>query len=258
MPKLFLSSISTEIDNKSLLKDVSLELNTGELVALVGPNGAGKSTLLQTALGLTEPLKGSIELDGEDIQTLSSQARAKRIAYLPQSRPLAWPMLVKDVVALGRFAYGTTSSSLSKEDAEIVQQVMANCHITHLAQRQTDQLSGGELARVHCARAFAAKAPLLLADEPVTALDPKHQLSMMQLLKTYVSQGSGALVVMHDIALAARFADRLIWMKEGRLIADGPGRQTLTPALLAEVFAVEATVDWQGDIPTVTLLSPAA
>ena len=169
--------------------------------------------------------------------------RARRVAYLPQQRPLAWPNTVRDVVALGRFAYGAAPGKLSPADAEAVDRAIAQCGLADLGDRNTDTLSGGELARVHCARAFAANAPLLVADEPVAALDPRHQFSTMDIVRQFVDDGGGALVVLHDIALAARYATRMVWMKESRIVADGPPEETLTSERLAEIYGVRSRID---------------
>ena len=156
---------------------------------------------------------------------------------------LRWPNTVRDVVALGRFAYGAAPGRLSAKDAEAVDKAMGHCGLTDLSERNTDTLSGGELARVHCARAFAADAPLLVADEPVAALDPRHQFSTMDIIRQFVGGGGGALVVLHDIALAARYATRMVWMKDAQIVADGPPEETLTPGRLAEIYGVQARVD---------------
>ena len=226
----------------TLLSDVSFALKPGELVALLGPNGAGKSMALKAALGLELPKIGTAKLGAEDTQTLSSMARARQLSYLPQTQGLAWPLHVKDLVALGRFSHGARLGALSGDDAQIIDEAMQNCDIAHLATRKTTTLSGGELARVHCARAFAAQTPLLIADEPVAALDPHHQFGIMDLFKTYVSKGGGVLVVLHDITLAAKYADRLIWIKDGQTVADGSPEETLTEQRLADIYAIKATV----------------
>lgn len=234
-----------------LVSDVGFRLRPGELVAILGPNGAGKTTLLRTALGFIKAEAGRVTLGGDDVQSLSPIERARRVAYLPQARPLAWPNIVRDVVALGRYSHGANLGRLSPQDADAVDSAIVACDISHLSQRKTDTLSGGELARVHCARAFAARAPLLLADEPVAALDPRHQYRVMQLIRNYVDHDGGAeqglkrgaLIVLHDISLAARNADRLIWMKAGKIIADGPPSTTLSAERLAEVYGVRARID---------------
>ncbi len=226
-----------------LIEAVSFELKPGELVAILGPNGAGKTTLLRAGLGLIVPDAGVSMLAGQNVARLPPIDRARQIAYLPQTRPLAWPNTVRDVVALGRFSHGAVPGRLRGVDADAVARAMAACDITDLAARKVDTLSGGEASRVHCARAFAAEAPLLIADEPVAALDPRHQFRVMDLIAGFVADGGGALVVLHDVALAARYADRLIWLKSGRIVADGSPADTLSVQRLAEIYGVKARVE---------------
>jgi len=242
MIDLVVSNLSYEIRGTLLVKNASFRLNQGELVVLLGPNGAGKTLLLRNALGLQKPKSGQALLAGDDTTTLSPPLRARRISYLPQTRPMAWPTLVRDVVALGRFSYGAAPSRLNSEDAKEVETAIAACDISHLAHRTVDSLSGGELARVHCARAFAADTPLLIADEPVAALDLRHQFRVMDLCRAYVKNGGGAMIVLHDVALAARYADRLVWMKDGEIVADGPPSATLSSDRIAELYRVQASV----------------
>jgi iron complex transport system ATP-binding protein len=218
-------------------------MQPGELVALIGPNGAGKTTLLRAGLGLLALDGGSVRLDGADPRTMAAPDRARRIAYLPQSRPLAWPLKVASVVALGRFAHGAPLQTLKGEDAAAVAEALAACRLEGLAHRGTDTLSGGELARVHVARALAARAPLLFADEPTAALDPLHAFETMTILQAFCARGGGALVTLHDLSLAARFADRIVLLHEGRVLAGGPPADVLTPALLAEAYGVRAAID---------------
>lgn len=242
MTELVTENMSVSSGGARLLLSASLRLAPGELVALLGPNGAGKTTLLRAALGLTRLDSGSAALGGASIVAMSAIQRSQMVAYLPQIRPLAWPNVVRDVVALGRFSHGAALGRLRGVDADAVTHAIEACDITHLADRKTDTLSGGELARVHCARAFAAQAPLLVADEPVAALDPRHQFRVMDLIRAYVSAGGGALVVLHDVALAARYADRLVWMKDGAIVADGPPSETLSSQRLADIYGVRARV----------------
>jgi iron complex transport system ATP-binding protein len=242
MAELLTKDLSVKAGATTLVNGANLRLVPGELVALLGPNGAGKTSLLKAALGLEKRSAGFTRLDGSDSAKLSPIERARRVAYLPQQRPLAWPNTVRDVVALGRYAYGAAPGRLSPEDAAAVDQALKRCDLTELTDRQTDTLSGGELARVHCARAFAADAPLLVADEPVAALDPRHQFRIMDIVREYVDGGCGALVVLHDISLAARYATRIVWMKDSRIVADGAPEDTLTPERLADIYGVRATV----------------
>ena len=243
MTDLKIIDIAVSAGGAVLVDRASLEVRPGELVVLLGPNGAGKTSLLRSAVGLETIASGSAKIGADDSAALSAAERARRLAYLPQTRPLAWPNLVRDVVALGRYAYGAALGRLEEDDAAAVKRAMTACDIAHLANRKTDTLSGGELARVHFARAFAAETPLLVADEPVAGLDPRHQFRIMDLIKSYVKGGGGALVVLHDIGLAARYADRMIWMKKGRIVADGAPKETLTSARLEEVYDVRARIE---------------
>lgn len=242
MTKLSLSNIGLSITSKVILESINLELNSGELVVLLGANGAGKSSVLRSALGLVPVSTGESLIDEHLVTTLSSANRAKKIAYLPQKRPLAWPIKVFDVVSLGRYAFGVNLGRLKNDDLELVESAITNCGLEQLRNRRVDTLSGGEAARVHVARAFAANAALLLADEPTAALDPKHQLDVMQLIRRYVDMGGGALVVGHEASLAARFADRLVWMRDGGIIADGTVKETMTAAMMAEIYGVSAQI----------------
>ena len=241
MTKLSVESLSVTIDGTELVSPASFTLTPGELVIMLGPNGAGKTLTLQHAIGLERPSGGSATLSGQDTHAMPPMTRAQYLTYLPQTRPLAWPLRVRDLVALGRFAHGTRLGRLSKSDTDAINTALEACDIAHLANRKASTLSGGELARVHCARAFAATTPLLIADEPVAALDPRHQFVIMNLFRAFVDQGGGALVVLHDITLAAKYADRLLWMKDGYLVADGTPADTLTPQRLAEIYGVQAT-----------------
>lgn len=252
MVELCWSEVSIHANGQSLVSDASLRLKPGELIALIGPNGAGKSSLIRGGLGLQPLSRGKATLDGDSTDTLSPATRAHKVAYLPQIRPLAWPNTVRDIVALGRFTHGVRIGNLAPEDAQAVDAALAQCDISHLADRRADTLSGGESARMHCARAFAAGAPLLIADEPVAALDPRHQLQVMSLITQYVSSGGGALVVLHDIALAAQHATRLVWMKAGKIVSDGAPEDTLTQGRMADVFGVDARVNGR----EVTLIRP--
>ncbi|WP_084396621.1 ABC transporter ATP-binding protein [Henriciella aquimarina] len=243
MAELLTRDLTVKAGPTTLVQAASIRVVPGELVALLGPNGAGKTSLLRSALGLEKRAAGLATLDGTDSEKLSPMQRARRVAYLPQLRPLAWPNTVRDVVALGRFAYGAAPGRLNPADAAAVDEAIRRCDLAGLSDRQTDTLSGGELARVHCARAFAADAPLLVADEPVAALDPRHQFRIMDIVRQYVETGGGALVVLHDIPLAARYATRMIWMKSSRIIADGPPEETLTEQRLADIYGVRARIE---------------
>lgn len=243
MTELIAKDLSYSVKEMMLVKSANFQLAQGDFIALLGPNGAGKTSLIRASLGLEKPTEGFATLEGQRTDQISPTERAHHIAYLPQIRPLAWPNTVRDIVALGRFSHGATLGRLKGKDADAVERAIIACDLSHLANRSADTLSGGELARMHCARAFAAQAPLLVADEPTAALDPRHQFRILDLIANFVNEGGGALVVLHDIQLAARYASRLIWMKEGAIVADGSPEETLTAERLHDVYGVTAKVD---------------
>ena len=258
MAELIVDSLTVTAQETTLVHQASFALTPGRLIALLGPNGAGKSTLLRASLGLINGAAGEALLDGAPIASWSPIERARRISYLPQIRPLAWPARTYDVAALGRFAYGGAPARLSDEDRAAISAALAGCDLTHLADRAADTLSGGELARLHCARAFATGAPLLIADEPAAALDPLHQFSIMTLIRRFVDDGGGALVVLHDAALAARYADEIIWMQSGRIVDAGPASDQITAERMAQIYGVRATILDSADGLAVQLHGPVA
>lgn len=242
MTKLSVSNLGLAVGEALLVRDASFQLEPREIAVLLGPNGAGKTSLIRASLGLESRCTGSATFAGKETKALSPAERARHLAYLPQIRSLAWPNRVRDIVSLGRFSHGAAMGQLGESDAAAVDRAIWACDLVSLQHRRADTLSGGELARMHCARAFAAEAPLLIADEPTAALDPRHQFRILDLIKSYVVGGAGALLVLHDIELAARYATRLIWMKDGRIVADGSVTETLTEERLAEVYEVKAKI----------------
>jgi iron complex transport system ATP-binding protein len=233
------SNVTVHIGAKVIVRDASLTLKAGELTALVGPNGAGKTTLMR-ALAALVPAQGTITLEGKPLGGLSPRERARSIAYLPQGHVFHWPMSVESIVVLGRAPHADAFSSTSPDDRAAVAKAMATTETKMFAERAVTTLSGGEKARVALARALATQAPVLLADEPTAALDPRHQLVVMELLRAAAREGNAILAIMHDLTLAARFADRMLMMQEGRIVADGPPGQALSPERLASVFGIEA------------------
>lgn len=229
MRRLTLSALNVTVRGQRLVKAVSLELAPGQFIGLVGPNGAGKTTLLRAALGLL-PFEGQ-----SNLAALPPKARAKVAAFLPQAREVAWPLSVRDLVALGRLPLGAAGRSGA---AEAVDKTMAQLGLTALAARPYPTLSGGEKARVLLARALAQETPLLLADEPIASLDPAQQIRTLALLQGLAETGRGILAALHELPLAARFCTHLAVLHEGRLVAFGPPKAVLTPKLLAEVFGL--------------------
>ncbi|MCC6888640.1 MAG: ABC transporter ATP-binding protein [Hyphomicrobiales bacterium] len=233
--------VVVRLGGSPVVDGATLDLHPGELTILIGPNGAGKTTLMRALAGLVAA-EGRIEIDGTPLAALSARERARRLAYLPQGHVFHWPMPVAAVVALGRYAHGDAFSTFSDTDRRAVARALAATGIEPLAARAVTTLSSGERARVALARALAGEAPILLADEPTASLDPRHQLVVMELLARTAHDGGAVLAIAHDLALAARYADRVVMMDRGRLIADGAPRAVLTAERIAAVFAVEAVI----------------
>ncbi|HEU5286522.1 MAG TPA: ABC transporter ATP-binding protein [Sphingomicrobium sp.] len=239
------TGLSVRLARKVIVEDASLSLRAGEFTVLLGPNGAGKTTLLRALAGVL-PADGHIEIGGRPLQTLSLRERARRIAYLPQGHVTHWPMDVASVVALGRHPHADAFAPPTADDRAAVDAALTATGLEPLAARSVTSLSGGERARVALARALATRASILLADEPTMSLDPRHQLVVMELLVQVARRGTAVLAVLHDLALAARFADRVLMMDCGRLVADGSPREVLTPDKIATVFGVEAAITETG------------
>jgi iron complex transport system ATP-binding protein len=232
--------------DRPVFREVSFTLGAGELVALAGPNGAGKSTLLRVLLGLHTPSAGQVALAGVPLPSLRRREIARRVALLPQESPAELPLVVREVVSLGRLPHLGRFEPEGPADLDAVDAALAATDTTALADRPMTELSGGERHRVHLARALAQGAPVLLLDEPTAGLDLVHQLEALELLRATVDEGSGggraALVAMHDLSLAARWCDRILVLAEGTLQADAPPARVLTPETLARVFGVRAEI----------------
>ena len=241
MRTLSVESLQVAWRGQTCVQDLSFQVQSGELLALIGPNGAGKSTVLR-ALAQLLPHQGRVLLDGEDLARLAPHQRARRLAYLAQGDQVAWPLQVRDFVALGRLPHQGRwpLASASKTDQNAVDAALSAMHLTDMAERHLHALSGGERARARLARAMAVQAPLLLADEPVAALDPYHQLSVMELLRAQCNAGHAVVVVLHDLTLASRFCDRVLLLQGGQAVACGAPRHVLTPAHLQRVYQVQA------------------
>jgi iron complex transport system ATP-binding protein len=241
-PALRASGLHVRLGRRSVLAGLDLLIEPGALTIVVGPNGAGKTTLLRALGGLLPPSQGGVTVGSRPLTSLSAAERARTVAYLPQSGSIAWPIPVHSVVALGRMPHGERSTHLTERGEAAVAAAIAAAGLHGFDARPATELSGGERARVLLARALATQAPILLADEPVAALDPRHQLLVLDVLREQARGGASVVAVMHDLPLAARFADRVLLMREGRIEADGAPRDVLTPAQLANSFGIEASV----------------
>lgn len=240
MSLLEVQHLTHTLGGKTVLSNVSLTVEAGEVVALVGPNGAGKSTLILAAAQNFEPDSGQVLLDGARRDDIPSLIRARRIAYLPQIYQAAWLIPVQELAALGRHAWGGRHyDRLPAADREAVDDALRRADVEHLRHEGVRLLSGGEQARANLARILATRADLILADEPCAALDPRHQLDAMEILRQESLRGAGVVIASHDLALAERYADRIVVLDEGRIIADAPPAEALSDDVLREVFAVK-------------------
>ncbi len=243
MTLLDLADLTVTRGQCPVVDHVSLRIGAGECVGLIGPNGSGKTTLMRAALGLL-PHTGTSSL-----AQMTPRARAAQAAWLPQAREIAWPVTVETVVALGRLPHLARGSRLRDGDQQAVDAALDRMGLMPFRQRLATELSGGEQARVLIARTLAQDTPLLMADEPIAGLDPAAQLSTLQVFADLAGEGRAVLTSLHDLSLAARYCTRLILLHQGRLHADGPPTEVLTPDTLAEVFHLRARVHLTEDGP---------
>ena len=226
---------------RRILDRISLSAGRGEVLGIIGPNGAGKTALLRCAAGLEEREHGyQVEIGGVAAARLSPSARARAMAYLPQQAEAAWPIPAADAVALGRLPHGGAGT---EADRRAVAGALDAVGASGFSQRPLSTLSGGERALVLLARALAVESSVLLLDEPAAALDPHHQLAVMDLLRRLAAEGRTICVVLHDLSLAARFCHRVAVLHAGRLVAEGTPESTLTDALLDRVYAIRGVRD---------------
>lgn len=240
-PALLASALGVRLGGTEILRDVSLVVSEGELVALVGPNGAGKSTLLRALAGLV-PSTGRAELMGRSVTAWPARNRAQRVALVRQATDLSAAFSVCELVELGRAPHVGWLSPLGATDHAAVDAALAAMGLDALAERDVTTLSGGEQQRALLAQALAQNPAVLLLDEPTAHLDVRHQLDLLARVRRQSRDGRAVVLALHDLGLAARFADRLLVLSDGRLVADGPPDAVLTPALLLDIFGVHAEV----------------
>ena len=241
-PSLSVRGVTVRYGDMRAVNDVTVECAAGTLTGLIGPNGAGKTTLLKACTGLVRPDAGEIFLSGIPLASWSPSRRARKLGYLPQGRLVAWPVTVARLVALGRLPHLAPWESPGRADAAAIESALTETDTLSLAGRPVTALSGGELARVLVARLLAGEPDVLLVDEPIAGLDPAHSLQIMELFRTLARSGRTVIVVMHDLAVAARFCQRLVMLNGGRLVADGPPAGVMTPDLLAHHYGIEAAI----------------
>jgi iron complex transport system ATP-binding protein len=221
---------------RAVLSDVDLRIAAGECVAIIGPNGAGKTTLLLGLLGLLAPARGAVQLDGRAVQHVAPRTRARFAGYVPQSLAQTPALAVRDVIAGGRYAHTGLWQRWRAADEAAVTAALARCGLTALAERALNTLSGGERQKTLIAAAMAQDAQMLFLDEPNAALDPAYQLELVGILRGWLADGGGIVLVSHDLHLPAALGGRVVALRAGRIAADGPAPSILTADTLARIY----------------------
>ena len=244
--KLEARDLTISYDHRIAVADLTLSLRAAEITAIIGPNGAGKSTLLRALNGQIPKSSGVILLDDQPLERLNRRTISRQIAVVAQEAELRFPVTVLEFVLGGRFAWATHSGWgwETEQDLKVAEAVLQETELSELSARLMNELSGGERQRALMARALATEAPLLLLDEPTANLDLSHQATLLTLVRRRCDQNNAsALVITHDINLAAQFADNIMLMKQGRAVHSGTPEQVLKAEILQEIFEVRVLVD---------------
>jgi iron complex transport system ATP-binding protein len=240
---LKVNEVSVRYVDREVLSDIDLDLLRGEIVALLGANGAGKTTLVRAMNGTVPVSGGSIALEGRDLTTLSRREIAANVAVVAQENETRFPVTVLEFVLAGRFVHGGAFGWETVSDIELAERALADCDLAGYESRLMNELSGGERQRVVLARAIATNARVLLLDEPTANLDLAHQAMMFRLVRNRCEHGAAAVVITHDLNLAAEFADEIVMLKDGWIAAKGRPAEVLTAENVRSVFAVDVMLD---------------
>ena len=237
-------NISLIFQDKLILDNVSIDVSPGEFFVIIGPNGAGKTSLLKVLSGLQKAQQGSVIIKGKNLSDYTRRNLSKILAIVPQQIEVAFPFTVAETVIMGRTPHLGILGMEDKNDFHIAEEAMAFTEVSHLADRKLFQLSGGELQRVIIARAICQQPEIILLDEPTTALDPAHQLKIMDLMEKFRREhGTTIIMVSHDLNLASMYGDRLLLLKEGSEVKTGSPKNVLIKTLLEESYGCQMQVD---------------
>jgi len=239
---LTVTGAGLSISGRWLVRDASISVEPGRLLALLGPNGSGKSTLLRLLAGVWAPSAGTVTLDGAPLAHVPRRALARAVALVPQDTHIAFAFSVREIVAMGRHAHLGRFERERAADREAIAQAMARADVTAVADRDATALSGGERQRVLIARSLATEARHLLLDEPTASLDVAHALDVLALCRRLADDGHAVAVALHDLNLARRFATDAVLLRDGAVVASGPVDRVLTPALVGDVFGVTVAI----------------
>lgn len=241
MTKLNTTDLSIGYDKKIVVNDITVEIPKGQITSLIGPNGSGKSTFLKALARILEPAKGDVLIDGENVQRLDTKTVAQKIASLSQTSNQINGLSVEEIVAYGRFPYQKGFSGLKEQDHQLINWALEATNLQDLKNRNLTTLSGGQQQRVWIAMALAQDTDILILDEPITFLDPAHQLEILELLQEINRQGKTILMTIHDLNHASRFSDYLLGMKKGELVFQGTPKEIFTAEKLLNLFDIQAT-----------------
>ncbi|MDS1112777.1 heme ABC transporter ATP-binding protein [Gordonia westfalica] len=233
-PGIVAEDVRVELGGREVVRGVSLEVHPGEIVTLVGPNGCGKSTLLSVLSGTRKPQSGRVTIDGRDVASTSLRELARHRSVVTQQNRVDTPFTVAEVVAMGRYPWLRTPKAA--ESPAVIADAVDLCELADIVDRPFAQLSGGQQARVSLARALAQDTPVMMLDEPTAALDIHHQEQVLEILRIHRDAGNAVLLVVHDLTLAAAYADRVAVMKHGELLAVGPTDEVMTAELLSRTY----------------------
>jgi len=228
---------------RAALDGVSMDVPKGSLYAVLGPNGSGKSSLMRSLLGVLRPTSGEALIDGRPVGGWSRRELARSVGAVAQSEVVAFPLTVREMVAMGRYPHLGPLEGEKESDRRAISNALAQCDVTDLAGRDVTTLSGGEVQRVRIARALAQEPTALVLDEPTSSLDIRHQMAILELLRDSANRGLTVLLVTHGLDLAARFADRMLLLADGRVAAEGPPAEVMKEETLADVYGWPVSVE---------------
>ena len=258
MSLLSANHVTVRRGGRAILRDVSASFASGTFVAVIGANGAGKSTLLSVLAGLLKPDGGEARLDGSPVMEIGLKALARRRAYLPQNPRCDWPISTERLVALGLTPSLPPFGALEADVQDRVDRAILSCDLGQQRDQAATTLSGGELARAMLARALVGEPDILIVDEPIAGLDPRHALDTVARLRSLAAGGTLVIAALHDLTLAARYASHVLALREGGVAAEGPMAQTLTSDLLRAIFDVEACISGQGATTVIDYVASAS
>ncbi len=243
MSMVHVSHVTLSAGSATLVRDVNLEVTQGSWCTIIGPNGAGKTTLVAAVAGLRSPAEGSVSIDGQRLEELNERQRARLVAYVPQHPETPAGMTVEEYVSLGRVASHGVMRPPTENDRTVVADVLERLELADFRRRDGASLSGGERQRMVLARAFAQSTKVVVLDEPITGLDVRHQMDILEMLKKEVAEcGLTVIATLHDLTLAGLFADRLVLLHRGEVVLDGPAHEVIRSSELAESYGTTLRV----------------